>query len=331
MKIAIIGATGVVGSTLAKLIYETKFPFEKLELYSQFVYPIYFGHKIIYTKLIDFNALKDFDLIFNCSTADIAKQIPEHMHKDAWLIDKTSQYRMVKGVPLIVPEINPTDLEEARQAQHHIVSSPNCVAIPLALALKPILAVDKIQHCFVSTYQSVSGAGSNALRALSEEQKDEDFELPEPPKFFKKHIASNVLPHIDSIAEDGWTGEELKIIEETQRLLGTKMLIDVTCVRVPVPIGHCASVHLVLEKNIKLEKIVAAFEKAEGVILVEGHDRYVTAKDVVGTEFCFVSRLRVHRDKPNCLSFWIACDNLRKGAALNSLQIAQLIFGIEYE
>lgn len=326
MKIAIVGATGMVGKTIVKILSENNLSFDSLDLYSRYEYPITFGDKVLYTKPLNTDKLVEADLIFSAAGSNVSKEIYPKLTSKNWIIDKTSAFRMMEEIPLVVPEINMHEVDKMATAEKKIIACPNCVAIPLSLSLMPFNQIGKIQHCFVSTYQSVSGAGRGAMTGLSREQKNDQIENEEKiPQYFQKVIANNVIPHIDTMSDDLWTGEEIKICQETDKILGQQLNIDITCVRVPITIGHSASVHLIMDKPVDLDKLTRAFEEAEGVFLIEGVDRYLTSLEIVGSDACFVSRLRIHRNKPNCVSFWLVCDNLRKGAAYNAFQIGEYI------
>lgn len=328
LKVAIIGATGSVGATLVRILDESDWQFQQLDLYAQYEYPVYFRNQTIFTKSLSKANLKGMDFVFSAAGSKVANEILSMIDDETWLIDKTSAFRMYDSVPLIVPELNANDISKALTGEKRIISCPNCVAIPLSMCLKPILEMSDITKCVVSTYQSVSGAGRDALQALSREQKDFDLDMEDDPKFFKKHIAMNVIPHVDQMYDDMWTSEEIKIMQETKKILAplaNNMLIDITCVRIPITVCHSASVHLTLANNIALDEMINNMRKIPGLFVIEGKDRYITPKEATGEDICFVNRVRKHRDDPKQVSFWFTCDNLRKGAALNAFQIAEYI------
>ena len=241
------------------------------------------------------------------------------------VIDNSSLYRMEADVPLIVPEVNPHDL--AGYTQRNIIANPNCSTAQLVVALKPLHDIAKIRRVVVSTYQSVSGAGNAAMDELFSQTRAVFVNDDLTREHFTKQIAFNVIPHIDVFRDNGDTKEEWKMVVETQKMLDPEIRMNATCVRVPVFVGHSEAVNIEFEKPISEAEARTAFETAPGVLLVDRREDegYVTPVECVGEYETFVSRLRVDPSVENGLSMWVVSDNLRKGAALNAVQIAELL------
>ena len=320
-SIGIVGATGMVGQTILRILEERNIPIKNLFLFSQYPNFLRFKHHTLQTQPLNPKTLPEMDFMFTAAGADVSVALKEHVSPNTWWIDKTSAFRMQDDIPLIVPELNSDKITENTK----IIACPNCVAIPLALSLKPVLDNYKIEHCFVSTYQSVSGAGRQATKALSREQKNHELGIEENPEHFNKHIAMNIIPCIDTMYDNMWTEEEIKISQETQKILNTVISMDVTSVRVPISVGHSASVTLLLNEKVDIKKIKQSIEKTPGLSLIDGANRYLTPKDIAGENDVFINRLRVGLDNPKSLTFFMMTDNLRKGAALNGVQIMEYI------
>lgn len=333
--IGIVGATGMVGSTILRILEERNIPIKDIYLFSQYPNYLRFRGQSLQTQPLIAEQLKgmanELDFLFTAAGGSVSVKLLEHVNPktmpNTWWIDKTSAFRMEESVPLVVPEINATSITSKTK----LISCPNCVAVPLALSLKPILKDNTIEHCFVSTYQSVSGAGREATKALAREQKNQDLGIEEKPEYFERHIAMNIIPSIDTMHSNMWTEEEIKIMQETQRILKDAKIIkkdinmDVTAVRVPTSVSHCATVTLLLKKEVSLPKLKQAIEKTKGLALIDGEGRFLTPKDVVGEDDVFINRLRVNPNNPKSLTYFIVSDNLRKGAALNGVQIMEHI------
>ncbi|MDX1924195.1 MAG: aspartate-semialdehyde dehydrogenase, partial [Rickettsiaceae bacterium] len=249
--------------------------------------------------------------------------IPKATEKGCVVIDKSSHYRLNGDVPLIVPEVN----EHLIKLDSKIISSPNCCVIPLVVALSPLHIAAKIKRIVVSTYQSVSGAGKEGMDELYSQVKSTYMPDKLPPKKFEKQIAFNVIPKIDKFGPGGYTLEEEKIELETRKILGSEIKVTATCVRVPVFVGHCLSVNVEFENPISASEAAEILEESEGVVLSrnDSHSTYITPVEAAGQDFVYVSRLREDISAPNTLSAWISCDNIRKGAALNAVQIAETL------
>ena len=243
----------------------------------------------------------------------------------AVVIDNTSYFRMFPDVPLVVPEVNREALQGFRQ--RNIIANPNCSTIQMVVALKPLHDLARIKRVVVATYQSVSGAGQKGMTELDDQTKG-IYQLQEPVlKAFPKRIAFNVIPQIDKFMEDGATKEEWKMVVETKKILDPEIEVTATCVRVPVFVGHSEAINLEFHEPIDLDEAREALAEAQGVILVDdpAAGRYITPIECVGEHATYVSRVRRDPTVPYGLSLWVVADNLRKGAALNAVQIAQAL------
>lgn len=326
-SIAIVGATGLVGTTLLSLFEERSFPIKKLFLVASNQSA---GKKIKFRDeeyLIHDLATFDFSqtqLAFFCVGNDLASEyIPQAAKAGNVVIDKSYFYRRHDDVPLIVPEVNLNALPDYRKM--NIIANPNCNTIPIAVGLKTIYDAVGISRMNVATYQSVSGTGKDAITELTEQTKQLLTNQPIQPKVYSQQIAFNVLPHIDDFQENGYTREEMKIVWEMQKIFNDKTLaINPTAVRVPVFCGHAASVHIETKDKITAKQAMSLLENAPGVKLITGQFPYPTpAHDAAGKDSVYVGRVRDDISHANGLNLWIVADNLRKGAALNAIQIAE--------
>jgi aspartate-semialdehyde dehydrogenase len=265
-----------------------------------------------------------FDLgLFSPGAAVSAVHAPRAAAAGCVVIDNTSQFRMDPDVPLVVPEVNPQAL--ARYSKRGIIANPNCSTIQMVLALKPLHDRYGCKRVVVSTYQSVSGAGREGMDELFRNSKAIFVNDPVKPEIFTKNIAFNVIPHIDSFMDDGATKEEWKMAVETRKILDPNIAVFATCVRVPVFIGHAEAVTAEFERPVNVGEARDLLRNAPGIVVVDGHDDggYITPVDCQGEDATYVSRLRRDPTVPNGLGFWCVADNLRKGAALNAVQIAE--------
>ncbi len=327
-KIAVVGATGNVGREILNILDSRNFPADKIFAVASSKSA---GTKISYgdDKELEILSLenfrfKDVDLVLSSPGSKISEKfVPKATKDGAIVIDNTSYFRMKKGIPLIVPEVNPNDILDLKKK---IVANPNCSTIQMVVALKPVHDLFKIKKIIVSTYQSTSGAGKSAMDELFHQTLDVYKNKPLEAKIFTKKIAFNLIPHIDKFLDDGSTKEENKMIEETQKIFQEKIEIFSTCVRVPVFVGHGEAIYLETEKIIDLSKLISKIKKFSGLSLVDKRvdGGYVTPDESAGEDDVFVSRLRLGANKKT-LGMWVVADNLRKGAALNTVQIAELI------
>ena len=328
MNIAIVGATGNVGRKLLEVIEKLNFEFSELYLIASDKSAgkkVTFKNKsytIISLEKFDFSKVK---IAFFSAGAKIAEKWAPIAAKKTIVIDNSKYFRMDKDIPLVVPEVNPGALELYKNK--NIISNANCSTIQLVLALKPLHDQFKIKRVITSTYQSVSGAGKNHMVELEEQSKLVLNKKKVNSKNFTKQIAFNVIPHIDSFMEDGYTKEEWKMVVETKKILDPNIVLSATCVRVPVFIGHSESVNIEFNSNINVKKIRECLEKAPGCKVVDEmkDGGYITPVESSGDFITYISRIRDDSTQKNSINMWIVSDNLLKGAALNAVQIANLL------
>jgi aspartate-semialdehyde dehydrogenase len=328
MKVAVVGATGAVGREMLKTLAERRFPVtEAVALASgrSAGAEISFGEKIV-LKVRDLDRY-DFAgtalALFSPGAAVSAVHAPRAAASGCLVIDNTSQFRMEPGVPLVVPEVNGRML--AKRPKAGIIANPNCSTIQMVLALKPLHDIAKVKRVVVATYQSVSGAGKEAMDELWSQTRGVFVNDPPLAEQFTKPIAFNVIPHIDRFMEDGATKEEWKMAVETRKILDPDIQVIATCVRVPVMIGHGEAVHVEFDRPITERQAREALREAPGITVLDTRDDggYATPIEIAGEDAVFVSRLRRDPTVPHGLAFWCVGDNLRKGAALNAVQIAE--------
>jgi aspartate-semialdehyde dehydrogenase len=328
MKVAIVGATGAVGREMIKTLAERRFPVtEAVALASgrSAGAEISFGE----TTVLKVRDLDRYDFagtalaLFSPGAAVSAVHAPRAAAAGCLVVDNTSQFRMELGVPLVVPEVNGALL--ATRPRKGIIANPNCSTIQLVLALKPLHDIAKARRVVVATYQSVSGAGKEAMDELWSQTRGVFVNDPPTPEQFTKPIAFNVIPHIDRFLDDGATKEEWKMAVETRKILDPDIQLVATCVRVPVMIGHGEAVHVEFERPITERQAREALRDAPGITVLDQRDDggYATPIEIAGEDSVFVSRIRRDPTVPHGLAFWCVGDNLRKGAALNAVQIAE--------
>lgn len=327
-NIAVVGATGNVGREILNILDSRKFPYNKIYALASDKSKgtkISFGeNKEVIVQSLEKFKFNDINIVLSSPGSKISEKfVPKATKSGAFVIDNTSHFRMKKDVPLIVPEVNP---EEIFNAKKKIIANPNCSTIQMLVALKPIHDLFKIKKIIVSTYQSTSGAGKSAMDELFHQTLDVYKNKPLIPKEFTKRIAFNLIPHIDDFLDDGNTKEENKMIEETRKIINSKIEIFSTCVRVPVFVGHGESIYVETEKIVDLKKLTTKIKKMSGLSLVDKRmdGGYVTPDESAGEDDVFVSRMRAGINKKS-LGLWVVADNLRKGAALNTVQIAELL------
>ena len=325
-NIAVIGATGNVGRETTNLLAERNFPIRNITAVASansIGKEISFGDNkslaVIPLSELDYSEL---DIIFACTTNQISQQVVKQAQKyGVTVIDKSSYYRMDPDVPLIVPEVNPNSMTQ----QNKLIANPNCCVVPLVTALKPLDNAAKIKKLVISTYQSVSGAGKKAMDELYDSTKARYMMKDNDPQHFQRSIAFNLIPQIDEFDDKGHSGEEQKIIEETQKIIGHPIAIDVTSVRVPVFVGHSLSVHIEFAEKMEANEAEEILEEADSISVMHqaSNTQYITPFEAAGEDLVYVSRIRNSQSNNNCINMWIVCDNLRKGAALNAVQIAE--------
>ncbi len=330
-RVAVVGATGNVGRELFNILEEVNFPVDKIHAIASrksIGVEVSFGEKILKCEDIEQFDFSTVDIVLMSAGGAVSKAWSEKIGKaGAIVIDNSSTWRMDPDVPLIIPEVNPDAVEGFRKK--NIIANPNCTTMGLLVALKPLHDAAKIKRVVVSTYQSVSGTGKAAMDELWDQTKGVFVLGAPPPKVYHKQIAFNVIPQCDVFLDDdsGDTKEERKMADETHKILDPNIRVSTTSVRVPVFVGHGESVNIEFESAIDDDEARELLREAPGVVVIDKREDggYATPKDVQGEFPVFVSRIRVDKTLEHGLSLWVVSDNLRKGAALNAVQIAQLL------
>jgi len=328
-KVAVVGATGNVGREMLDILAERRFPADEVVAVasrrSQGV-DVSFGDKTLKCRALEHQDFSGIDICLMSAGGAVSKEwSPKIGAQGAVVIDNSSAWRYDADVPLIVPEVNADAITGFRK--RNIIANPNCSTAQLVVALKPLHDAATIRRVVVATYQSVSGAGKDAMDELDRQTKA-IYSLAElEPKKFPKRIAFNVIPHIDVFQDDGYTREEWKMVVETKKILGSKIKLTATCVRVPVFISHSEAVNIEFEKPITADEARALLSRAPGCIVIDRREPggYVTPYEAAGEDATYISRIREDATVENGLSMWVVSDNLRKGAALNAVQIAELL------
>lgn len=330
-NIAVVGATGNVGRCMLGILSEHGYLIENVFAVASERSQ---GLEVSYGEIgvLKVQDLENFDFsnikyaLFSPGSEVSAIYAPKAARTGCIVIDNTSYFRMDEDVPLIVPEINPHHLNQA--SKKRIIANPNCAIIQIAMALKPLHDISLIKRVTVATYQSVSGAGKDAMEELYQQTKGSFSIVTKAPlRRFERPIAFNLIPKIGEFLNNGYTDEEWKLREELKKILDPKIELSATCVRVPVFIGHSAVVHVEFTNPISVPKAQKALRSFNGVEVMDDIDEnhYTTPIECVGEDFVYVGRIRQDASHPNGLSFWVVSDNLRKGAALNAVQILQLL------
>ena len=331
-KVAVVGATGNVGREMLNILAEREFPADEVFAIASrrsLGTEVSFGDKTLKCKDLETFDFSQCDFAVMSAGSAVSKDWSPRIGKTGCLvIDNSSCWRYDAEVPLVVPEVNAHVLEPymRRNSRKNIIANPNCSTAQMVVALKPLHDIATIKRVVVSTYQSVSGAGKEGIDELFDQTKSKYVPGKEyEPKKFTKQIAFNVIPHIDVFMEDGYTKEEWKMLAETKKILDPKIKVTATCVRVPVFVGHSEAVNLEFEKPITPEEARNILREAPGVMVVDKREPggYITPVECVGDYATFVSRIREDSTVENGLAMWIVSDNLRKGAALNAIQIAE--------
>ena len=330
-RVVVAGATGNVGREMLNILAEREFPIDELAVLASSRSQgdqVEYGEtgKMLTIKNIEHFDPAGWDIALFAIGSDATKiYAPKFAAAGCIVIDNSSLYRMDPDVPLIVPEVNP-DAIDGYKAKN-IIANPNCSTAQMVVALKPLHDKAKIKRVVVATYQSVSGAGKAGMDELFEQSRNIFVGDPAEPKKFTKQIAFNVIPHIDSFLDDGSTKEEWKMVAETKKILDPKVKVTATCVRVPVFVGHSEALNIEFENEISAQEAQDILREAPGVMLVDKREDggYVTPVECVGDFATFISRVREDSTVDNGLSLWCVSDNLRKGAALNAVQIAELL------
>jgi aspartate-semialdehyde dehydrogenase len=329
-KVAVVGATGNVGREMLGILAERAFPADEVVALasrrSQGT-EVSFGDATLKVKALEHCDLTDIDICLMSAGSAVSKEwAPKFAAAGAVVIDNSSCWRYDADVPLVVPEVNADAVAGFRKKR--IIANPNCSTAQLVVALKPLHDKAKIKRVVVATYQSVSGAGKDAMDELFEQTK-KVFSITDEieSKKFPKRIAFNLIPQIDVFMEDGYTKEEWKMMVETKKILDPKIKLTATCVRVPVFIGHCEAVNVEFENPISVDEARSILRSAPGCLVIDKHEPggYVTPYECVGEDATYISRIRTDPTVDNGLVLWVVSDNLRKGAALNTIQIAEVL------
>jgi aspartate-semialdehyde dehydrogenase len=328
-KIAVVGATGVVGREMLNVLHERRFPVADvaaLASRASIGKEVAFGEARLKVKALEDFDFKGIDIALLSAGGAVSKEwAPKIAAAGAVVIDNSSQWRMDREVPLIVPECNADAV--AGYSKRNIIANPNCSTAQMVVVLKPLHERWVVKRVVVATYQSTSGAGNAAMDELFEQTRAIFVSDPIEPKKFSKQIAFNVIPHIDVFLDDGSTKEEWKMAAETKKILDPNIEVAATCVRVPVFVGHSEALNIEFEKPLTAGDAREALRRAPGVMVVDRREDggYITPIECVGEYATYVSRIRQDRTVANGLSLWIVADNLRKGAALNAVQIAEIL------
>ena len=327
MNIAIVGATGNVGRKILEVLEKKKLSIEELFLVASSRstgQKVNFNgkeHEVFNLETFDFSKTQ---ITFFAAGGKISEQYAANAAKHSIVIDSSSFYRMDPDVPLIVPQVNP---EAIKNMKKNIIANPNCSTAQLVIALKPLHDLFNIERVIVSTYQSVSGGGKDLMDELIEQTKLSLENKEIKSRNFTKQIAFNAIPQIDVFADDGYTKEELKMTNETKKILGEKIKLTATCVRIPVLVSHAESVNIQFEKPFSLEKVRDALSKAKGCEVYDSREDggYSTPIEAEGRDETYISRIREDKTNKNSLNLWIVSDNLLRGAALNAVEIAETL------
>ncbi len=322
-NVAVVGATGLVGQTFLKVLKERNFPIENLYLYasarSAGKNVEFDGKEYTIIELNEENIREDIDIALFSAGGGISKEYaPKFKEKGAIVVDNSSAWRMEKDIPLVVPEANP----EALRNHGGIIANPNCSTIQVMPVLKVLADKYGLKRVVYSTYQAVAGSGQKGIDDLEANLKGE------PSKGYPHQIAFNLIPHIDVFLDNGYTKEEIKMVEETRKILGLPELkVTATCVRVPVRMGHAVSVNVELENPFELPDVIKAFEEKEGVVVKDDvkNNVYPMPIEAADTDEVYVGRIRRDESVENGLNLWVVADNIRKGAATNTVQIAETL------
>jgi aspartate-semialdehyde dehydrogenase len=330
-RVVVVGATGNVGREMLNILAEREFPADEVAAVASARstgIELEYGdtNKMLKVKNIEHFDFAGWDIALFAIGSDATKiYAPKAAAAGCVVIDNSSLYRMDPDVPLIVPEVNPDAIDGYKRK--NIIANPNCSTAQLVVALKPLHDYANITRVVVSTYQSVSGAGKEGMDELFEQSRNIFVGDSAEPKKFTKQIAFNVIPHIDSFLDDGYTKEEWKMMVETKKILDPKIKLTATCVRVPVFVGHSEAVTIEYDREMSAAKAKSILRESPGIMLIDKHEDggYATPTEAAGDDATYVSRVREDPTVDNGLSFWCVSDNLRKGAALNAVQIAELL------
>jgi aspartate-semialdehyde dehydrogenase len=327
MKVAIVGASGAVGQEFLRVLEERDFPLDELVLFgsarsagNEYEFR---GKKLKVKELKHGDDFKDIDIALTSAGAGISKEYAATITKHgAIMIDNSSAFRYDEDVPLVVPEVNP---EDSKTRPRNIIANPNCSTIQMVVALKPINDLSKIKRVRVATYQAASGAGAQGIAELEQQVKEiANGDVPTISKF-PYQLAMNIIPHIDVFLENDYTKEEMKMNWETKKIMHTDAEVSATCVRIPVARAHSEAIWVETENSISVEQVKEVFEKTEGLSVIDNpsEKQYPMPLFVSGKDDVYVGRIRKDITDPNSITFWCVGDQIKKGAALNAVQIAE--------
>ena len=329
-KVVVVGATGNVGREMLNILAERQFPVDEIAALASrrsLGTEVSFGDKTLKTQDLDTFDFTGWDIALFAIGSDATKTYaPKAAATGCVVIDNSSLYRYDADVPLVIPEVNPEAVDG--YAKKNIIANPNCSTAQMVVALKPLHDRARIKRVVVSTYQSVSGSGKDGIDELWDQTKSVYNPTQEvPPKVYPKQIAFNVIPHIDVFLEDGSTKEEWKMVAETKKIVDTAIKVSATCVRVPVFVGHAESINIEFEEFLDEDEARDILREAPGIMVIDKREDggYVTPVECVGDFATFISRIRQDSTIENGLNLWCVSDNLRKGAALNAVQIAETL------
>jgi aspartate-semialdehyde dehydrogenase len=328
-RVAVVGATGNVGREMLNILEEVNFPVDKIHAIASrksIGVEVSFGTQIVKCEDVEQFDFSTVDVVLMSVSGAFSKEwAPKIGAAGPIVIDNSSAWRMDPDVPLIVPEVNPDDVAYA--GKKNIIANPNCSTAQLVVALKPLHDRARIKRVVVATYQSVSGAGKEGMDELFDQTKNVFVLGATPPKKFPKQIAFNVIPFIGAFQDDGYTDEEQKMWRETHKMLDPAIKLTVTCVRVPVMVGHSEAVNIEFESPLDEDEARDLLRESPGLVVIDKREPtgYMTPKEAQGEFPVFVSRIRNDPTVEHGLSMWVVADNLRKGAALNAVQIAELL------
>jgi aspartate-semialdehyde dehydrogenase len=327
MKVAIVGASGAVGQEFLQVLQERNFPLDELVLFgsarsagNEYEFR---GKKITVKELKHGDDFKDIDIALTSAGAGISKEFATTITKHgAIMIDNSSAFRYDDDVPLVVPEVNP---EDAKNRPRNIIANPNCSTIQMVVALKPIEALSKIKRIRVATYQAASGAGAQGIAELEQQVQEVANGKEATVNKFPYQLAMNIIPHIDVFLENDYTKEEMKMNWETKKIMHTDAEVSATCVRIPVARAHSEAIWVETEKPLSVEEVKNAFENFDGLTVIDNpaEKQYPMPLFVSGKDDVYVGRIRKDITDPNSITFWCVGDQIKKGAALNAVQIAE--------
>jgi aspartate-semialdehyde dehydrogenase len=327
MKVAIVGASGAVGQEFLKVLEERNFPMDELVLFgsarSAGKKYTFKGKELVVKELCHNDDFKDIDIALTSAGGSTSKDFAETITKHGTImIDNSSAFRMDKDVPLVVPEVNP---EDCKNAPRNIIANPNCTTIQMVVALKALENISHIKKVHISSYQSASGAGAMAMAELEQQVRDfaENKEL--TVEKFAHQLLFNVIPHIDVFTDNGYTKEEMKMYNETKKIMHSDIEVSATTVRVPVMRAHSEAIWAETERPVSPEEYRAECEKTQGITVIDKpeENQYPMPFDLAGQDDVFVGRIRKDISNPNSIAFWCVSDQIKKGAALNAVQIAE--------